>query len=190
MPPDEWFALSKEEQKKEIARRAAEREKAADADSSKKSTSKSKAKDDDDDDDAESVASLRKELNSYKSKLKATTSCLLTTLEVNEELTDEEGSNSLLMAELRLQQASPQLGAWYAQVEKSGRLEDLNLRDEWQLDSQTTHNLCCNKDLVYDIRKASKALNMSGNGGSVKNNQEGQDSRSLSFKHGTSRDVV
>ena len=188
MPPDEWFALSKEEQKKEIARRAAEREKAA-ADSSKKSTSKSKAKDDDDDDDAESVASLRKELNQTKMKLKATNKCLLTTLEVREDLTDEEGSNSLL-AELMLQQASPQLGAWYAQVKKSGRLEDLNLRDEWQLDSQTTHNLCCNKDLVYDIRKASKALNMSGNGGSVKNNQEGQDSRSLSFKHGTSRDVV
>ena len=29
MPPDEWFALSKEEQKKELARRAAERAEAA-----------------------------------------------------------------------------------------------------------------------------------------------------------------
>ena len=57
------------------------------------------------------------------SKLKATKNCL-TTLEVNVKLTDEEGNNSLL-AELRLQQASPQLGAWYAQVKKSGRLEDL-----------------------------------------------------------------
>ena len=95
MPPDEWFALSKEEQQKELARRAAEREKAA-SESSKKSTSKSKAKDDDDNDDAKSVASLMKELNSYKRKLKATASCLLTTLEVNKELTDEEGSNSVL----------------------------------------------------------------------------------------------
>jgi hypothetical protein len=164
MPPDEWFALSKEEQKKELARRAAEREKAAD-ESGKKSTSKSKAKDDDDDDDAKSMASLAKELNRTKQKLKSAKNCLVAVCEVEEDLTDEEeGSNSLL-AELRLQQASTQLGAWYAPVKKSGRLEDLNLRNEYLLDSQTTHNLCCNKDFVYDIKVSRKTLNMSGNGG-------------------------
>jgi len=127
MPPDEWFALSKEEQKKELARRAAEREKTA-AESGKKSTSKSKAKENDDDDDAKSVASLTKELKKTKEKLMATRNFLVAVCEVSEDLTDEEGSNSLL-AELRLRQASPQLGAWYAQVKKLGRLEDLNLRN-------------------------------------------------------------
>ena len=146
--------MSKEEQKKELARRAAEREKAAD-ESGKKSTSKSKAKDDDDHDDAKSVASLTKELNQTKQKLKSAKNCLVAVCKVEEDLTDEEGSNSLL-AELTLQQTSPQLGAWYAQVKKSGRLEDLNLRDEWLLDSQTTHNLSCNKDFVYDIRETRK----------------------------------
>ena len=119
---------------------------------SKKSTSKSKAKDDDDDDDAKSVASLTKELKRTKQKLKSTKNCLVAVCEVEEDLTDdEEGSNSLL-AELRLRQASPQLGAWYAQVKKSGRLQDLDLRNEFLLDSQTTHNLCCNKRFVYGIR--------------------------------------
>ena len=163
MPPEEWFALSKEEQKKELARRAAEKEKSA-GEVSKKSTTKSKAKDDGDDDDAKSIASLTKELNQTKQKLKATKNCLVAVCEVNEDLTDEEGSNSLL-AELSLQAHSPQLGAWYAQVKMSGRLQDLNLRDEWLLDSQTTHNLCCSKKQVYDIQRASNALNMSGNGG-------------------------
>jgi hypothetical protein len=107
MPPDEWFALSKEEQKKELARRAAESaEAAAAAESGKKSTSKSKAKDNDDDDDAKSVASLTKELKQTQHKLKATQNCLVAVCEVKEDLTDEEGSN-ILLAELRLQQASP-----------------------------------------------------------------------------------
>ena len=172
MPPDEWFALSKEEQKKELARRAAERAKAAAAGkSSKKSTLKSKAKDDGDDDDAKSVASLTKELNQTKHMLKATQNCLVAVYEGEELTDDEEGSNSLL-AELRLQQASPQLGAWYAQMKKSGRLEDLDLRNEYLLDSQTTHNLCCNKDFVYDIKVSRKTLNMSGNGGSLRVTRE------------------
>jgi len=130
MPPDEWFALSKEEKKKELARRAAERADAAAAgESGKKSTSKSKAKDDDDDDDAKSVASLTtKELNRTKQKLKSAKNCLVAVCETEDLTDDEEGSNSLL-AELRLQQTSPQLGAWYAQVKKLGRLEDLNLRN-------------------------------------------------------------
>ena len=131
---------------------------------SQRPKSKAKDDDDDDDDDAKSVASLTKELNRTKRKLKTANSCLVAVCE-DEDLTDEEeGSNSLL-AELRLQQASPQLGAWYAQVKKSGRLEDLNLRKEYLLDSQTTHNLCCNKDFVYDTKVSRKTLNMSGNGG-------------------------
>ena len=91
MPPDEWFALSKEEQKNELlARRAAERAEAAAAgDSGKKSTSKSKAKDDDDDDDAKSVASLTKELKRTKQQLKSTKNCLVAVCEVSEDLTDE-----------------------------------------------------------------------------------------------------
>ena len=42
----------------------------------------------------------------------------------------------------------------------------MNLRNEYLLDSQTTHNLCCNrKSFVYDIKVSRKTLNMSGNGG-------------------------
>lgn len=156
--------MSKEEQKKELAQRAAE--KSAGELVSKK-TSKSKAKDDNDDDDTKSIASLAKESNQTKQKLKATKNCLVAVCEVNEDLTDEEGSNNLL-AELSLQQHSPQFGAWYAQVKKSGQLEDLNLRNEWLPDSQTTHNLCCSKDQVYDIWGSSNALNMSGNGGGLR----------------------
>ena len=74
---------------------------------SKKSTSKSKAKDDDDDDDAKSVASLTKELNRTKQKLKSAKNCIVAVCETEDLTDDEEGSNSLL-AELRLQQANPQ----------------------------------------------------------------------------------
>ena len=74
----------------------------------------------------------------------------------------------------------------------SGRLQDLDLRNEYLLDSQITHNLCCNKRFVYDIKVSRKTLNMSGNGGvlRVTRKAKGQDSRSLSSNYGTSQDVV
>ena len=87
--------------------------------------------------------------------------------EVGESNISEDGSNSM-MAESFLCNDSPMLGAWYAQVKKSGGLKELNLRDEFLLDSQTTHNLCCNESYVDDIRQAGRSLNMSGNGGELR----------------------
>ena len=48
----------------------------------------------------------------------------------------------------------------------------LYLREVWLLDSQTTHNLCCNPRMVKKIKKAQKTLNMSDNRGVMKITQE------------------
>ena len=158
---EEWWALTPEARKKLDEKRKAVKlatEKPVDT----KAKAKGKAKDDDDDEE-QSVASLKKRLAKSESSLKSVTKCLVTLSEVGESDISEDGSNSL-MAESFLCNDSPMLGAWYAQVKKSGGLRELNLRDEFLLDSQTTHNLCCNESYVDDIRQAGRLLNMSGNG--------------------------
>jgi hypothetical protein len=165
---DEWWALSPEERTKiDEKRKAAKLTAAKTADGDKKP--KSKAKDSDDDDD-KSVASLQKKLQKTESSLKKMTKCLLTLSEGDEsDLSDEEGSNSFnLLAECTLQDHSPMLGAWYAQAKKSGKLRGLDLRSEFLLDSQTTHNLCCNRSYVSGIHEVGRALNMSGNAGMLR----------------------
>ena len=165
---EEWWALTPEARKKlEEKRKAAKLAAEKTADTDKKARSKGKPKDDDNDDDR-SVASLQKRLQQSESNPKSVTKCLVTMSEVGEsDISDEDGSNNML-AETFLCGASPMLGAWYAQAKKSGGLKGLNLRDEFLLDSQTTHNLCCNKSYVDDIRQAGRSLNMSGNGGGLR----------------------
>jgi hypothetical protein len=164
---EEWWALTPDERKKidekqKAAKLAAEKT----ADPEKKPKSKGKPKDDDDDD--RSITSLQKKLQWSESNLKMMTKCLVTLSEAGEsELLDEEGSNNLL-AEWNLRDHSPMLGAWYAQTKKAGHLSDLDLSKEFLLDSHTTHNLCCNKDYVDNIKPASRALNMNGNGGGLR----------------------
>ena len=160
---EEWWALTPEARTKLDKERKA----AKAADGEKKTKSKSKDKKDNDDDDR-SIASLQKKLHRSESNLKNMTKCLVNITESNEsDLSDEEGSNNLL-AECTLQDQSPMLGAWYAQVKKSGRLSDLDLRNEFLLDSQCTHNLCCNSSYVSDIRGVGRALNMGGNAGMLR----------------------
>jgi hypothetical protein len=49
---------------------------------------------------------------------------------------------------------------------------DLDLRSVWLLDSQSTFDLCCNKDFAAKMRKAKQALNMSSNGGGLRITKE------------------
>ncbi len=50
---------------------------------------------------------------------------------------------------------------------KSPKAWDLDLRNVWLLDSQSTFDLCCNNDFAAKKRKAKQALNMSSNGGGL-----------------------
>jgi hypothetical protein len=51
---------------------------------------------------------------------------------------------------------------------KSRKSLNLDLRFVLLLDNQSTFDLCCNKGFMSMIRKASCALNMTGNGGGLK----------------------
>ncbi len=50
---------------------------------------------------------------------------------------------------------------------KSPKAWDLDLRSVWLLDSQSTFDLCCNKDFAAKMLKAKQALNMSSNCGGL-----------------------
>ncbi len=43
----------------------------------------------------------------------------------------------------------------------------MNLRNEILIDSQTTHDVFCNKDYVKNVRKAKRDLQLSTNGGGM-----------------------
>jgi hypothetical protein len=57
---------------------------------------------------------------------------------------------------------------------KSSRSLDLDLRHILLLDNQSMFDLCCNRGFMSMIRKASRALNMTSNGGCLKITKQGK----------------
>ena len=171
LPNEEWWKLTDAQRDKINEKRKAERE-AKEAEEKKKSKSKSKESKDDDDDD-ESIKSLTKKLSIANAQLKAVTTSLVTITEQGDEQSDlsEEGSNHLAM----LVELSPMFGNWYTQqINKEGGQEKLNLSNEVLLDSCTTHNIMCNKKFMgKNIKTTKRGLNMNGNGGQLKINEQG-----------------
>ena len=64
------------------------------------------------------------------------------------------------------------LAEYISMAHQAGDLSMLDRREVRLLDSQTTHNLCCNPRMVAKIKKAQKILNISDNGGDTKITEE------------------
>jgi hypothetical protein len=69
-------------------------------------------------------------------------------------------------------EASPRFAKWHGQqfasAKEKGTFLDLDLSEEVLLDSETTHVLFCNSELVNNIIDSPQALQMSGNGGMMR----------------------
>ena len=83
-------------------------------------------------------------------------------------LSSEEGDAHFQYACAAIASTNPNV----AMALKSSKARDLDLRSVWLLDSQSTFDLCCNPDFAARMRKAKRALNMSSNGGGLRNSKE------------------
>jgi hypothetical protein len=131
----------------------------------KKKLSRLKKKDNNDKSTSRSVKFIQKEDSKLKGKFKSMTNAFVQSIneENDSDITSEEGSNSFQASIAMLQEASAKLGNYISMVQKSCELATLNLRKVFLLDSQTTHNLSCNKKIVAKIKTTNRTLNMSGN---------------------------
>ena len=165
---EQWNALSPEEKTALVAKRKADKaKKDAGSGNGKKSPKK-------EDDDAsvrstKSMVDLEKDNLRLKRQLKSTKAALVTTLEEGDEsdLSDDEGSSSFNAGLAIVGNEELHEGIVMAQTTKA-----LNLRRAILIDSQTTHDVFCNKDYVENVRRAKKVLHLSTNGGGMTISQE------------------
>jgi hypothetical protein len=166
-----WNALSPEDKTKLVESRKAGRIKAAAA-AAGGAPKSSKSGDDNDKSviSTKSMNDLQKDNARLKQQLKLTKAALVTTItEGNEsDLSDDKGSSNFVAAMAILQDDYPELYKGIVMAHKSGAMEKLNLRNLILIDSQTTHNVFCNKKYVKNTRKAVRTLHLSTNGGTMK----------------------
>jgi hypothetical protein len=86
----------------------------------------------------------------------------------NSSISSEEGDAHFQYTCATIASTNPNV----AMALKSPKAWDLDLGSVWILDSQSTFDLCCNKDFAAKMRKAKQALNMSSNGGGLRITKE------------------
>jgi hypothetical protein len=82
----------------------------------------------------------------------------------NLSISTSEGTSHFQKALEMLKEHSPKI----VLALKSRKFTDLDLRNVLLLDNQSTFDLCCNKKFTLKITKATNALTMMGNGGSLR----------------------
>jgi hypothetical protein len=85
-------------------------------------------------------------------------------------ISSTEGLSHFQKAIEFLQESYPKI----ALALKLSKSLDLDLRCVLLLDNQSTFDLCCNRDFMSRIRKASHSLNMTSNGGGLKITEQGK----------------
>jgi hypothetical protein len=164
-----WNALSLEDKTKLVESRKAGRIKTAAAAAGGKL---SKSGDDGNKsvNSTKSMNDLQKDNVRLKRQLKSTKAALVTTIsEGNKsDLSDDKGSSNFVAAMAILQDEYPELYKGIVVAHKSGAMEKLNLRNSILINSQTTHDVFCNKKYDKNIRKAVRTIHLSTNGGTMK----------------------
>jgi hypothetical protein len=153
-----WKAMSPEAQTKVInaCKKAAE-----DDDNEKSSASAKSAK------TMEPISKMMQSLEKDNCILKKS----LSALQKCKEDDDDDSSISSAEGSSHFQKAIEFLKESYSTITlalKSSKSLDLDLRYVLLLDNQPTFNLCCNRGFMIRIKKASHALNMTGNGSGLK----------------------
>jgi len=168
----DWNALTPEAKSKLVQKRKDDKAKSKAAGASGDAKKSSSSKDDDDSSvvSTKSMAELQNENARLKKSLKKTNACLLTTISdgLEEDLTDDDGSQLFVAAALAMADMCPKLqqGALLAMR------DSMDLTKQVLIDSQTTHDVFCNKKYVTDIRRAKRDLVLSTNGGGMRISQE------------------
>jgi hypothetical protein len=154
----EWNVLSLEAQAKIIEARKDSKAN-DDDDKSTKSTASSKS--------IKSLFKTLKSLEKSNQKLKRSVSALQKCEEddnSNSSISTSEGTIHFQKALEMLEEHNPKI----ILALKSRKLTDLDLRNVLLLDNQSTFDLCCNKKFTSKITKATNALTMTSNGGSLR----------------------
>jgi len=124
-----------------------------------KSTSSSKS--------SKSIKSLTKQIKTLKKSVSA--------LQSHQEDIDNDSSLSSVEGDTHFQYACAAIGTSHPKIAmalKSRKAWDLDLRNVWLLDNQSTFDLCCNPDFAQKKRVAKRAMNMSSNGGGMRISKE------------------
>ena len=145
MSDADWNALTPEAKSKLVQKRKDDKAKSKAAGASGDAKKSSSSKDDDDSSvvSTKSMAELQNENARLKKSLKKTNVCLFTTISdgLEEDLTDDDGSQLFVAAALAMADMCPNLqqGALLAMR------DSMDLTKQVLIDSQTTHDVFCNK---------------------------------------------
>jgi hypothetical protein len=96
-------------------------------------------------------------------------------LQSHQEDIDDDSSLSSVEGETHFQYACVAIGTSHPKIAmalKSRKARDLDLRNVWLLDYQSTFDLCCNPDFAQKKRVAKRAMNMPSNGGDMRISKE------------------
>jgi hypothetical protein len=159
-----WKAMSSEAQNKVIN---AHKKAAEDDDNERSSASAKSAK------MLKSMSKTMKSLEKDKCRLKKSVSALQKCKEDDEDdlsISSTEGSSYFQKATEFLKESYPEI----AFALKSSKSLYLDLRCVLLLDNQSMFDLCCNRGFMSRIKKASRASNMTSNGGGLKITTQGK----------------